>query len=393
MNRFNFPLMKNNITKRDKSSLIKYLKTTENFTQGKLVKKFENYWSKWLGVKYSVFVNSGSSANLLSLQLLKLKYPKGGKVIVPTLTWSSDIASIIHSGFEPVFVDINLENLGMNIDQIISKIDKDTKAVFISYILGFNCINNKLLHYLKRKNLFIEDVCESHGAKYNNKKLGTLGWSSNFSFYYAHHMSTIEGGMISTNSKDNYYKLLMLRSHGLIREVKDIEFQKKFIKKNKFINSQFIFEIPGFNLRNTEIGACLGLSQLKRLDKNIKIRNKNFIKFLSLLDKNYFFTDYFIKGMSNYAFNVILKKKNSKLFFKILKQLDKYKIEYRLGSAGGGNQLRQPYVRKMKLKNKLTKFPNVEHVHKYCFYIGNYPDLKTKDIIKICKIINDSVKI
>ena len=196
-NKIKFPLMQNNILKQDIDKVIKFLKKSSILTQNKEVLKFEKIWSKWLGVKYSVFVNSGSSANLLSIQLLKLKYPKGGEVIVPPLTWSSDIASLIHCGFKPVFVDIDLNTLGMNTNLIISKINKNTRAVFLSYIQGFNCLTKKLYDYLKMKKIvLIEDVCESHGAKFKNKKLGTFGWTSNFSFYYAHHMSTIEGGMI-----------------------------------------------------------------------------------------------------------------------------------------------------------------------------------------------------
>ena len=164
-----YPLMRNNILKDDLNKVISHLKKNNILTQNKEVLKFEKIWSKWLGVKYSVFVNSGSSANLLSIQLLKIKYPKGGEVIVPPLTWSSDVSSLIHCGFKPVFVDIDLETLGMNTDKIISKINKNTRAVFISYIQGFNCLSDKLLKYLKKNKIYlIEDVCESHGAKYKN---------------------------------------------------------------------------------------------------------------------------------------------------------------------------------------------------------------------------------
>ncbi len=150
-NKIKFPLMQNNILKKDIDAVINFLKTNTIFTQNKEVLKFEKLWSKWLGVKYSVFVNSGSSANLLSIQLLKLKFPKGGEVIVPPLTWSSDVASILHCGFKPVFVDIDLNTLGMNNDKIISKLNKNTRAVFLSYIQGFNCLSEKLINTLKKK--------------------------------------------------------------------------------------------------------------------------------------------------------------------------------------------------------------------------------------------------
>ena len=278
-----YPLMRNNILKDDINKVINYLKKENILTQNKQVLKFEKIWSKWLGVKYSVFVNSGSSANLLSIQLLKIKYPQGGEVIVPPLTWSSDVASLIHCGFKPVFVDIDIETLGMNTDKIISKINKKTRAVFISYIQGFNCLTDKLLKYLRKKNIeLIEDVCESHGAKFKNKKLGTYGWTSNFSFYYAHHMSTIEGGMICTNDKKAYYNLLMLRSHGMIREVKDNNFQNYMKNKFKDLNSKFIFYHAGYNVRNNEIGGIIGQNQIKRLDSNIKKEIQIYYIFLKI---------------------------------------------------------------------------------------------------------------
>ena len=206
--------MKNNISKKDLSNVINFLKNDKNIlTQNKNVKKFEERWSKWLGSKYSVFVNSGSSANLLSITVLKILYGKG-EIIVPPLTWVSDIASIIQNGFKPVFVDINMDTLSMNNEKIINAVNKNTIAVFLTHAQGFNGLSSKLLKFLKDKRIhLIEDVCESHGANFGKKKLGNFGYMSNFSFYYAHHMSTIEGGMICTNDKKTYEILRMIRSH------------------------------------------------------------------------------------------------------------------------------------------------------------------------------------
>ena len=184
--------MHNNIINGDKAQLIKFIRKAKIFTQSEQVKKFERMWSKWLGVKYSVFVNSGSSANLITIEALKNLYG-GGEVIVPTITWNSDLSSVIRMGFKPIFVDINLKNLSMSISEILKKINSKTKAVFITHVLGFNALNQKLISELKkRKIVLIEDVCESHGAFFKNRKLGTYGLISNFSFYYAHHLSTIE---------------------------------------------------------------------------------------------------------------------------------------------------------------------------------------------------------
>tara|TARA_B100000886_G_C20382742_1_gene474638 strand:- start:141 stop:1295 length:1155 start_codon:yes stop_codon:yes gene_type:complete len=382
--------MKNNILRSDLNQVIKFLKKKDPIlTQSKNVKKFEEKWSKWLGTKYSIFVNSGSSANFLSLAILKTEFPRGGEIIVPSFTWVSDIVSVIQNGFKPVFVDINLENLSMSEGEIFKKINKRTKAIFLTHAQGFNGLNQNILKILKQKNIYlIEDVCESHGAKFGKKKLGTFGYISNFSFYYAHHMSTIEGGMICTNSKIVYEKARMLRSHGLVREIHDLKIKKNYLKKYKDLNPQFIFGMPGFNLRNNEIGAILGLSQLKRLNNNILKRNQNHEYFLSKINKSKFFTNFDLSGSSNYAFNLIMKDKDNLFVKKLIKNLTKHKIEFRRGSVGGGNQLRQPYLEKIIRKNQAKSYKVTEHVHFYGFYIGNYPELNKKSIDFICKIIN-----
>ena len=181
------------------TEFIEFLQGEPILTQSKNVKAFEEEWSKWLGVKHSVFVNSGSSANLISLSVLK-QTSGLGEIIVTALTWVSDIASVIQTGFTPVFVDINPRNLCMNDDEVIRKITKNTKGVFITHAQGFNGLTDNLLNVLSVKKIpLIEDVCESHGATFKGAKLGSIGLMSNFSFYFAHHMSTVEGGMVCTN--------------------------------------------------------------------------------------------------------------------------------------------------------------------------------------------------
>ena len=217
-NKFNHPLMFDNISIEDRKVAANYIKNNNIFTQSKKVKEFEQKWSKWLGVKYSVFVNSGSSANYLSFLAIKILYGTG-EVIVPPLTWNSDINAVVQNNFKPKFVDINLNTLSMDPSKIIKNLNKNTKAVFLTHAQGFNGLTKELLNYLNRKKiLLIEDVCESHGATFKNKKLGSFGKISNFSFYYAHHLSTIEGGMVCTNDKKIYETIKILRGHGLLRE-------------------------------------------------------------------------------------------------------------------------------------------------------------------------------
>jgi CDP-6-deoxy-D-xylo-4-hexulose-3-dehydrase len=385
----NLPLMQNNILKEDLDEVIKHLSQTDpKLTQGENVRMFEEEWSTWLGVKYSVFVNSGSSANMLTLAALKLKYPEGGEVIVPPLTWISDIAAVLQFGFKPVFVDIDLYHLGMNNDDIIKKINKDTRAVFFTHVQGFNGLSDKLLDDLHKQNIIlIEDVCESHGATHNNKKLGSFGWASNFSFYYAHHMSTIEGGMICTDDEELYQNFRMLRSHGLVRESSSEKFRNNYIQQYPDLNPQFIFSFPAYNVRNTEIGGILGRSQLKKLDDNNIKRNQNNYHFLSNLDPKRFMVDFQLDGSSNYAFNLITNDADFDFTNRLIEKLSEEKIEFRRGSAGGGNQLRQPYLKKL-FGNSYKNYPNVDHVHFHGFYIGNFPSLERDTVNELCKIIN-----
>jgi len=388
----NLPLMRNNIHREDLDKVIEHLQQDDPIlTQGKNVLALEKEWSEWLGVKYSVFVNSGSSANLLTLATLKILYPEGGEVIVSPLGWVSDIASVLQNGFKPVFADINPKTLAMSTDEIINKITDKTRAVILTHIQGFNGLTDKLLDTLSNNNiLLIEDVCESHGATHNRKRLGSYGWISNFSFYYAHHMTTIEGGMICTNDEDIYLKLRMLRSHGMVREAKNSELQAQYQKNFPELNPDFIFAYPAYNVRNTEIGAILGRSQLKRLDSDIETRTRNLNQFLSEIDPVKFRTDFILDGSSNYAFNLILKNKDDDFVIRLMRAMDNAGIEYRRGSAGGGNQLRQPYMNGIVPTNHHLEFPELEHVHFYGFYIGNFPDLKPDEITNLCKILNEA---
>ena len=201
-------------------------------------------------------------------------------------------------------------------------------------------------------------------------------------------MSTIEGGMICTNDKNIFQLAKVLRSHGMAREIGDSKIEKKIIRKYPNLSPKFIFLHPTFNFRNTEVGAVIGLSQLKKLNQNNKIRTNNFKFYLKHLDYNKYKVDFNIMGSCNYAFPLILKKANIKNRNRLEYVLRKNKIEFRRGNAGGGNQLRQPYLKSFVKKLNLKKFKEVEHVHFFGYYIGNYPTLSFKKILKICKILN-----
>ena len=384
------PLMSNNIDRNDRDILISFLKKNPRLTASKKVLEFEKKWSKWLGTKYSIFVNSGSSANFITIRALKiyLGNNKKSEIITPPLAWNSDVVSVLENSYKPIFCDVRLSNLAMDKNEIKKKLNKKTAAVFLSHIQGFNGLDDQLIKMLKKNKIYlIEDVCESHGAKYKNKKCGTFGLASNFSFYYAHHMTTIEGGMISTNNKKFYDLCCMLRAHGLVRESKFKATRNFYKKKFKNLNEEFIFFENGFNMRSTEINAVLGINQLKKLDRNIKLRNRNFKFFINNIDKKKYFTNFDLSGISNYAFPIFLNNANIKKRDKFEKVLKRNFIEFRRGNAGGGNQLRQPYLRKI-LKGKKIILKNTDYIHNYGYYIGNYPELKLSKIKKICEILN-----
>ena len=385
-----FPLMRNNIIREDLDAVIELLKQDDPIlTNGPEVRAFEAEWSDWLGVKFSVFVNSGASANLLSMSALKIKHPEGGEVIVPPLTWISDVASVIQCGFKPVFADIDPRTLGMSSEQIINKINSRTKAVFLTHAQGFNALSDILLQELQSKKIpLIEDVCESHGARHNGKLLGSIGLMSNFSFYYAHHMSTIEGGMICTNDFDLYEILRSLRGHGMVREFSSDSYKQKYQNENPELNPEFIFAYPAYNVRNTEIGGILGRSQLKRLNENIQLRTRNLTRFLENIDPKIFRTDFNLEGSSNYAFNLILKDPDHKRAEQLMKLMRENRIEFRRGSAGGGNQLRQPYLKGIVPDCHHKNFPQTEHIHFFGFYLGNFPSLDLNQVDLLCKILN-----
>jgi len=383
-----WPLMKNNVSRADLAAVSEYLQHDDPvLTHSKNVAAFEQEWSAWLGVKHSVMVNSGASANLVSMTALRERHGPG-EVIVPPLTWASDIASVLQCGLKPVFVDIDAQTLGMDTEQVLDAVTKDTRAVFITHILGYNALTRRLVDELAKRNIpLIEDACESHGATFEGRRVGSIGWQSDFSFYYAHHMSTIEGGMISTNDPELYQTVRMLRSHGMVREAASPEVRRSYQEKFPDLNPDFIFAFPAFNVRPTEIGGILGRSQLKRLDANNALRTKNLKLFLGRLDAGKYRTDFAVDGSSNYAFTLVLREPDTALWARVEKALRKHRVEFRRGLSGGGNQLRQPYLRRL-FSEHYKKFPVTDHVHFFGAYIGNYPSLEPEKITRLCGLLN-----
>ena len=383
-----WPLMRNNITRGDLDAVIRFLEQDDPIlTQSAQVSAFEREWADWLGVRHCVFVNSGASANLVTMAALRERCGPG-EVIVPTLTWVSDIASVLQCGFDPVFVDIDPRTLGMDLDQVLARITPKTRAVFLTHVLGYNALTDAFLAELDRRGVpLIEDVCESHGATHRGRKLGTFGMVSNFSFYYAHHLSTIEGGMICTDDGALFETVRMMRSHGMVREATSSDLKSGYRERHPDLNPDFIFAFPSYNVRSTEINAVIGRSQLPRLDANNKIRSENLAIFLDSLDSEKYRTDFLREGSSNYAFTLVLRDPDESLRDRVERSLREHRVEFRRGTSGGGNQLRQPYLRRL-FGDAFAGYPQIDHVHFFGFYIGNYPDLEAERVRKLCGLLN-----
>lgn len=384
-------LMADNVTRADLDAMISHLSADDpRLTHGPAVARFEDAWSRWIGVRHTVMLNSGSSANDLSM--LAVKYLRGpGEVILPPLGWVSDVASVLHAGHRPVFVDIELDTLAPSAESIAARIGPQTRCALVVHILGLNALTAAHLELFGAHDQvpLIEDVCESHGAMVGERLAGSVGWLSNFSFYYAHHLTTMEGGAVCTSDSEAYETVRMLRSHGLVREVRAPERRLALTHNHPDLNPDFIFEYAAHNMRPIELQGVLGLSQLERLNDNNKARRRNFELFLQALDGERFVTELSIEGQSNYAFIVILRHQDVQLRDRLETAMRHAGIEFRRGLSGGGNQLRQPYLKGV-VDVDLADFPNVEHVHHYGWYVGNYPELPPERIPMLCDLLNSA---
>jgi len=383
---YKWPLMKDTLTLSDRWNLAKFVMNSKQFTQGPKVQEFENAWSKWLGVKYSLFVTSGSTANFLLLDAVKelyFKKKKKIKVLVPACTWVTNINPVIQLGMEPVFCDINLSDYSYDISSAaqISQ-NHNIDIVFITHLLGLPA-NLYAIKSLFPKAILLEDVCESHGAKdILGFKAGSKTTGSTFSFYFGHHMSTVEGGMVSTNSIELYNLMRMKRSHGMSR-VSIVP--EDYAAAHPEIDPQFLFVTAGYNFRNTELSAVLGLSQLPKLDGFIEKRQKNYRKFINILmiygrDKFYVPGEgYAEEGNSSFCFPLIAKTPQIKE--KLLVKLRACGIEYR--PVVGGNLLRQPYLKDY----NTVKCQYADILHENGVYIGNNQFVADKELDLLEKII------
>lgn len=362
-----WPLQENIISNEELDLLVNFIRETKRFTQFTKVREFEQAYSEWMGCKYSVFVNSGSSANLLMIYAAAERYgwQHGDEVIVPALTWPTTVTPVMQAGFTPVFVDANLDDFAFDYDQLAAKITPRTRAIFLVHILGFPADIDRIKKIIGDRDIVIlEDTCETQGGTIGGTKVGNFGLGSSFSFYWGHHMTTVEGGMICTNDEEFYKLNVLKRSHGLARELPE-RYQADIRAAHPDIDFQFLFLTDGFNFRNTEFNAVLGLSQLPKLDKFIEIRNRNYRRFLSICRR---FEDKLVildrPGMSSFVLPFVLKDVALKAPFREL--IRENGIESR--PLISGNLLQQPFLKKY---YKAGEFEVADMLHRNAFYIGN----------------------
>jgi len=370
-----YPLTESVLEKVDLNAAIKVIKS-KKITMGKKTQEIEKYFKKNVVRTDSLMVNSGSSANLLIFQCLinplvkKLKV--GDEVLIPAICWSTSLWPIIQSGLKVRFVDININSLNIDLEDLEKKITKKTKALMLVHALG-NCAEMDKLTRICKKNklILVEDACEALGSRFKNKQLGTFGEFSSFSFYYSHHITSGEGGMVCVKNKKYLDVIKSLRSHGWSRDLSNNRF---ISKKYKNIDKNWIFINSGFNLRPTDINAAIGIQQLKRLKKILKIRKYNFLKIKKKLINN---------KKYNKQFSILSDQKYSSIaWFGIPFMLNtksktyKHKVMNKLNQKGimtrpiiSGNFAKQPSIQLYKIKSN-TKLPNADLVDKNAFFLG-----------------------
>lgn len=378
-------LQENILEKDDIEILAAFMRSTERFTQFEKVREFEDAWSRWQGCRYSIFVSSGSAANLVMINLMKevRGWKDGDEVLVPAVTWVTNVAPVFQCGLRPVFVDVNLDDFSFDYDAVASKITDRTRAIFVTHLIGFPANIQKLKEIIGGRNIdILEDCCESHGARIGDTKVGNFGVCSSFSFYWGHHMTTVEGGMICTDDEAIYKLAVLKRSHGLAREL-PVRYHEALKVKHQDVDFNFLFLTDGFNVRNTELHAVIGLAQIKHLDTYIAIRNKNHARFLEILRP---YSEYLLlpykEGISSFSLPLIFKEPSHKKAFE--KKLKDAGIESR--PIISGNLMRQPFLAKFRTGEV---FKNSETLHLNGFYIGNNQFVNDERLSKFEELIVD----
>lgn len=373
------------IDEKDIENLCAWLKTNPQLTKGPLTPQFEKEWARWIGTKYAVYCNSGSSANLLmAYAALESGKLKNKKVIVPSVGWVTTIAPFMQFGFEPIMCGADPENFGLDLDELETILLKHAPALVVYVqVLGVPGDMDKLLE-LKRKYKFmlLEDACAAIGSEYGGKKVGAFSDMSTFSLFFGHQLSTIEGGMVNTNDEDIFTLLLMLRSHGWGKDLPP-EARTKLMQEHHIDqwHEPFTFFVPGFNLRGTDVGAFLGLEQMKKADRVSATRKKNHETYAKNL-KTVSFQKWHPKAVPcSISLGALAKDAGHRK--RIVQKLDENNIETRLFSAGNLGLHPFWFNRYGKFHHKMS-----DKIHFCGFFLPNNESINEKDVLSICEVVN-----
>ncbi len=366
-----------------RKALSEFVLQNDRFSMGQKCLEFEKVFSKWQGRSDSILFNSGGSANLALLQALKnLDILKPGDNIgFSSLTWSTNVMPIIQMGFTPVPVDCNISTLNVMSDNLLSLINSvKIRCLFITNALGFAGDLNKIKNICHTNNIILlEDNCEALGSELIDDKTGNFSLAASFSFFVAHHMSTIEGGIIVTDNDELAEMLRIVRANGWDRNLnstQQINWRKKFKIRSEF-EAKYTFYDLGYNLRPTEITGFLGLFQMQFLEENINKRESNFFRLEQIVNENndLIMLDHsHLKRLSSFAFPILCKTvKLKEIYFN---QFSGAGVEIRPMIAG--NIQRQPFFKKY--SQKVFDLPGADYIHDCGFYCGNYPELSESDL-------------
>jgi CDP-6-deoxy-D-xylo-4-hexulose-3-dehydrase len=373
-----YPLAQETISKKEITLLSKWLLKGEKLTKDKITIEFEKKFSKYINRKYSIFVNSGSSANLLMVSaLIASNRLKNKKAIIAGVSWATTVSPFMQTNFDIKLCDCSTKDLGIDVNhfELLCQKNKPSIAILVN-VLGHSNDFKKIKKLCKKYDvILLEDSCEALGTLLEKKKLGTFGVASSFSFYYGHHISTIEGGMVTTDDFELYNLMLSIRSHGWSRDL-DKNFQKKLIRKYNIdeFRNLYTFYFEGYNFRSTDLNAFLGINQLKKINKISKVRNKNFNCYKKNLSE-FWCQSSSSNFISSFAYGTLVKNR-----IEVFKYLKKFNIETRPLICG--NIGRHPFWIK---KYGIQKLKNADIVHECGLYLPNNFNLNNEDVNYICQ--------
>ncbi len=374
---------------KEEIEAIKSVIDTDMYTMGKHVKQFEKEFAEMFGSPHAIMVNSGSSANLLMLSLLKWKYKLSGDIVVPVVGWATTFFPVSQNGFKLNFVDVDPNTWNIDVKKIEAAITPETCAIMPVNLLGNSCDYSEISALCNKHNLLlIEDNCESMGAKFGDKFTGTIGLAGSFSFFFSHHIQTMEGGMVLCKNQDDADYMRSMRAHGWVRELPDDS--PLYQKTGNAFNDNFIFATPGYNIRPLEMSGAIGSEQLKKWPTIMDVRQENANHFVSLFkDKSWCRIQKTIGFSSWFTFGMVLDGELKGRRAEVVKALDEAKIQTR--PLASRNFLKQPVMRDLDFIDN-NDYTAANDIHDNGFFVGNGSVLIKDEITKLYEVISSLLK-